>query len=107
MCTWKRSPLCRFTPPPRVTAGFVGDAPLTYSPVELLPSGALEQIELYGDVLGIPLAPPGRPPPYPEAAARWTEGCSSRVLNGESHAVGPLRSARTSGVLMLRATGIT
>src|SRR3981189_2555697 len=34
MCTWKMSPLCRFTPPPSVTAGLVGDTPLVYSPVE-------------------------------------------------------------------------
>ena len=38
ICTWKTSPLCRLTPPPRVVAGTVGVAPLVYMPVELLPS---------------------------------------------------------------------
>ena len=35
------SPLWRLTPPPRVMAGFVGEAPFTYRPVEFVPSPAL------------------------------------------------------------------
>src|SRR5215469_15802440 len=39
MCTWKGSPLCRFTPELVIsTAGIVGEAPLVYNPVESVPS---------------------------------------------------------------------
>src|SRR6266404_1156786 len=66
MCTWKISPLCRFTPPPNVIAGLVGEAPLVYKPVELLPSCEFWNRSNFTAMLfGIPSVPPGKPAPYP------------------------------------------
>src|SRR6266853_3578084 len=66
MCTRKISPLCRLAPPPSVIAGTVGDAPLVYIPVELVPSPALlYRSNFTATLLGIPGAPVVALGPYP------------------------------------------
>jgi len=82
MCTWKISPLCRFTPPPSVIAGLVGDAPLVYRPVEFIAFVEFwNRSNFTATLVGMPGVPPGNPAPYPKTTACRSK-CGQSLRSG-------------------------